>query len=86
MCDEAMPEWARWQILQFSIVASGKVLARVSAKHWRQLYQLRVVLEGSSSELDVASAATPLRSQPGACQEAAIAPPTHAPERLRSQR
>ena len=28
VCDEAMPEWARWQILHdSSIVASGKVLA-----------------------------------------------------------
>ena len=57
VCDEAMPEWARWQILHgSSIVASGKVLAstRVSETLAPATYQLRVMLEGSSSELDVA--------------------------------
>ena len=57
VCDEAMPEWARWQILHgSSIVASGKVLAstRVRETLAPATYQLRVVLEGSSSEIDVA--------------------------------
>ena len=66
VCDEAMPEWARWQILHdSSIVASGEVLAstHISESLAPATYQLRVMLEGSSSELDIAYGSNRLRSQ-----------------------